>query len=67
MRKISIRGFLLRLALFIAAAIALALASCCRPATDLQVHKWERNHKFEKPLRGAWGIHLFQKKNVYKY
>jgi hypothetical protein len=66
MKKISIRGFFLRLALLIAVAVVLSLASCCRPATIYQVQKWERNHKFEKPLRGAWGIHI-HKKNVYKY
>lgn len=65
MKKISIRGFLIRLAILI--AVAWFPASCCRPATAHQVQKWERNHKFEKPLRGAWGLHLFQKKNVYKY
>ena len=56
------------------AAVAIAitvlliiLSGCCRPATVYQVQKWERNHKFEKPLRGAWGLHLFRKKNTYKY
>ena len=67
MKKISIRGFILRLALLIAVAVALSLSSCCRPATVYQVQKWERNHKFEKPLTGTWGLHLFRKKNVYKY
>jgi hypothetical protein len=50
----------------IAIVMALATVSCCRPATDFQVHKWERRHKFESP-GGFWGLHIFQKKNTIKY
>ena len=61
------RGYFIRIAMLIATAVILSLASCCRPATIYQVQKWEQKHKFEKPLTGAWGIHLFRKKNTYKY
>ena len=47
--------------------LLIALSGCCRPATIYQVQKWERRHKFEKPLDGTWGIHIFRRKNVYKY
>ncbi len=43
-----------------------AFSCCCRPATAHQVQKWEQRHKFESP-GGFWGLHIFQKKNVYKY
>lgn len=46
--------------------IVAMMTGCCRPATDFQVHKWERRHKFESP-GGFWGLHIFQKKNTIKY
>lgn len=47
--------------------IITALTSCCRPATDWQVYKWERKYKFESP-RKFWGVHIrLNKKNVTKY
>jgi len=58
---------IIALAAILITVTIIALSGCCRPATIYQVQKWERNHKFEKPLTGTWGLHLFRKKNVYKY
>lgn len=44
-------------------------SSCCRPATEFQVQKWERKHKFESP-HNFWGLHLrniFKRSNIYYY
>ena len=52
----------IRLAL-IALVLGLALSTCtgcCRPATEFQMMKWERRHKFESP-RQFWGLHIFRK------
>jgi hypothetical protein len=41
--------------------IVIILTSCCRPATQYQVIKWERRHKFESPNR-FWGLHIFNRR-----
>lgn len=54
--------------LLLLTAFVLSLFSCCRPATEFQMQKFERHYKFEAP-RNTWGlhIHLFQKKYTAKY
>jgi len=42
--------------------VALIFSSCCRPATEFQMAKWEKKYKFESP-RQFWGLHIFQKKD----
>ena len=48
-------------------AVTIILSSCCRPATDFQRQKWEQTHKFEAAPYKTFGLHIFRKKNVYKY
>jgi hypothetical protein len=71
MKKYTLKEILMLIIelIFLASMIILTvviLSSCCRPATAHQVQKWESRHKFESP-GGFWGLHIFQKKNVYKY